>query len=1125
MAVLGRAVAAALFCLASFGTISSAQAAVENHVFEPVRSLTGICSTSTADPVPDPGLCPGVAGVDHPSAAFTRPNGVATDSFGDIYVASFGKSTEGGKEGRIDIFNPEGFFISEFKDSHGPLQIAVDSDGNLYIHEKEQVVGGTTQLVRCPPMAPYEPEEEEIHYERASCALVQGENGPPATMLSSSGVSINPANDHVFLDYGNFIAEFGSAVEGNPLLNSSIGLGTLENGNFVAVDATAERIYASDSPSPNLTPSSVRVFELGGTHALLETITGCEGTFSTPQGELQLATEEETGHFFIADMEKGRVYEFDENYNCIATIEHKLQPAGPSAIAVDNSPTSPNQGYLFVTSGESGVGHSYAFEPVTVLLPPEITSLSVGEVDETEAELRATIDSGGAEATYAIEYMTRQAFEESGETFTGAVLAAEGTIPPNTEGFEATAAAAGLEPGTEYVFRARVESSLGPDEELGAFGTFPEVGSLGQPCPNEALRTGASALLPDCRAYELVTPADTNGHPPKGAGFTGVFFNSPWASPQGDAASFVIEGGSLPGFEGTGSFNGENYVTHRTASGWQTQIAGPDGSESQVGLPGSPSPDQGYNFWATSPGDEGSAAVEGEGTTYVRYPDGHSALIGRGSEGTEIDATGLGISEGGGHIIFSSKGAFLAFGGGVIPQLEPNAPPEGTVAIYDRTADEVTHVVSLLPEEEGGGGEGKTPADGEDATFLGASPDANGIAFQIGSTIYLRLNNQTTFEVAEGATFAGVSEGGGRVFYLKGRDLFAFDTATEDTIAFSSSGDVTPVNVANGGTRAYLVSPSKLTGEEESEASPEGSFPLEGAQNLYLSEEGAFRFLGTVTDRDVEGEIVDGLGLWTQGLKLQQLARDPSRTNPAGDVFLFESRANLTGFDSGGKAQVYRYESGANTLQCLSCEPARQTPTANASLQSIALSQGAPEPFSARALLTNLTPEGNRAFFQSPAPLVAADSDSLQDVYEWEEDGTGSCDKAGGCTYLISSPHSERPEYLYGMSTSGDDVFFSTEDQLLPADTGATASIYDARVGGGFAEGGSGEPCAGEGCRPTITPPPIFPGPEPSGDGNVPATKKPKPCPKGKHRVKRHGKRVCVKNHKKHHHKSGRAGR
>jgi len=121
--------------------------------------------------------------------------------------------------------------------------------------------------------------------------------------------------------------------------------------------------------------------------------------------------------------------------------------------------------------------------------------------------------------------------------------------------------------------------------------------------------------------------------------------------------------------------------------------------------------------------------------------------------------------------------------------------------------------------------------------------------------------------------------------------------------------------------------------------------------------------------------------------------------------------------------------------------------------------------------------------------------------------------------YLITSGHSASPDYLFAMSQSGNDLFFRTADILLPRDAESTLSLYDARVGGGFPEPQEEIPCtANDTCHPTPTPPPQLqtPGEQTPSGGNVPPPKK-KVCPKGKHKAKRHGKTVCVKNHKKHH--------
>ena len=51
----------------------------------------------------------------------------------------------------------------------------------------------------------------------------------------------------------------------------------------------------------------------------------------------------------------------------------------------------------------------------------------------------------------------------------------------------------------------------GSDGAEGTFSTFPAPAAPKTDCPNQAFRTGVSAPLPDCRAYEMVSPVDKGG--------------------------------------------------------------------------------------------------------------------------------------------------------------------------------------------------------------------------------------------------------------------------------------------------------------------------------------------------------------------------------------------------------------------------------------------------------------------------------------------------------------------------------------------------------------------------------------------------------------------------------------
>jgi hypothetical protein len=1081
-----------VLAIALIGATSSAQAA-STYTLDPVLSLTGSCKTTSKDPVQDPG-CPG--GV-HPPKSFESPRGVTTDSYGDIYVSTFKEFK--GAEGRIDVFSPEGFFITEVAEPEGPKDIVVDGKGYLYVYET-----AGSRIVRFKPSV-YEPEAEKITYGNSS-VMVTG-----AGLLNS--LAITPSNNHLFVKRAKSVTEFSSAEEGNAVLEEGIGSSVLSenlNGQGLAVDEAHGRIYAADS-------GKVRVFKLAPPHELLMTVEES----SLPEGGAltaftSIAADETTGNFFISDGSSSKeIYEFDENGEFVTTVESGFPPIAGSEVAVDNGPLSPNSGfnspegagYLFATS-EEGVGINFAFEPPISLCSPEVESISFANVSEEDAELQATINPCQGETQYTFEYTTRESFEA--EKFEGAVIAGEGSIPAGKFGVEVAAPATGLAPETAYVFRVVAENEVGEAKAEGSFITYPAPESI-EPCPNDSTRAGLSALLPDCRAYELVTPPDTNARTPRGIStFAGTYFTTREASPGGNEVSFTTEGGAIPGYEGTGSLLGDPYLATRGSSGWGTASAGPNGVDSFAPVLGSTSPDQGFSFWDSGP--RGSAAIEGRETAYLRYPDGHSEIVGRGSIGTDQVALGEMISENGSHVVFESVNDPKR--GHPAVQLEPNAPPGGTQAVYDRTVDaltgeEETHVISLLPGNV-------TPPAGQDAGYEGASLDGKGIAFVSGKKLYLRHDNQETYEIGEGATFAGVAEGGARIFYVKGGDLFAFDAESEETIRFSEGGDVTPVNVAAGGTAAYFVSPGVLTGAEEN---PNGDTAQPGEENLYLSREGAISFVGTVTKGDVEA---GGLGSWTSvvgavGGNAGRLGRDPSRATPDGNALLFESRADLSGYDPEGHAEIYRYDSVSDELDCLSCNPTQAPAIGEASLQSNLLGFGEDEPFSDYVLVGNLRADGRRAFFQSSEQLVARDTDRLQDVYEWEAQGVGSCERPQGCLYLISSGRSSRVNYLYAVSDSGDNVFFRTTDLLVPADTDSTPSIYDARVDGGFIE--EPETCQiGQDCGGTVTPGPSLAGPASEALGPPDNFVPPKKCPKGKSKVTKNGKTSCVKKHHKRKH-------
>jgi hypothetical protein len=733
-------------------------------------------------------------------------------------------------------------------------------------------------------------------------------------------------------------------------------------------------------------------------------------------------------------------------------------------------------------------------------------------VSESEATLEAKVNPEGFDTTYHFEYVTQAQFDES--KYAEAISTPEEDAGAASSFGSVSAAISGLSPGTAYRFRAVASNckareteakclTIGEgkaDEEGTGFATYPTPPQ--QSCPNEALRTGPSAALPDCRAYELVTPAQTNGRIPTMSelGNTNTNnFETDLASADGESLSFGVEGGTLAGSEG-GGFH-DTFVARRGPGGWQSEFSGLRGSETTEPYIGSISPDNRYSFWFA--GHIGAVSLA-EGS-YLRGPGGVVEPIGVGSLGTDPQAVGRLITAGASHVIFTSN-----------QKLEPEAVESGTT-IYDRAVGGPTQVLSLLPTEE--------PAA---AQFLGASADGSSVAFETGGTLYLRRAGATQKVAAGSTVFGGLSADGGRLTYLvptatpknlppRG-EIFSYDAASGKATPVGGGNEAILVNVSADGSHVFFVTPKEGPGEYDLRVWDAGTE--------------AIGSIATVDERDVLGEaipdvlekVTDGLGLWAGYVQAPEKrayngpGADPSRSTADGGTFLFESHANLGPYPNKGHAEVYRY-SEEDGLSCLSCDPSGVPARSDARLQGPnALFLRSLPPVNALAHLSNLSADGKKAFFQSAEALVPADNDGRIDVYEWEAEGKGGCALPAGCLSLISSPHSGADEYLYAVTPSGHDVFIETADALLPSDPDGGNSIYDARAEGGFAEAAAAPgPCQGtDACR-SPSPPPALPatlgGPFP---GQNAGPTKGKRCPKGKHKAKGHGKSRCTKKPPRH---------
>ena len=811
---------------------------------------------------------------------------------------------------------------------------------------------------------------------------------------------------------------------------------------------------------------------------------------------------------------------------CVPGLAEIGKGGAPVAVHADITGIEPEATrYRFRLVAENKYGGS---EPTGLFGPPVLGAVSALP-GYNEATLRAQLDPSGLTTRYHFDFVTRAHFEAEGFAHEASTPSVE--VPPGDGSVEVEVPVTELAEGTEYRFRIVAENEAttveGPQPDPGRLVTLERAQP--QSCENADYRTGRSVNLPDCRAYELVTPADTRGLTPEAALTITRQFNDRMVAADGERLSFFVNG-TLPGFDGNGILDG--YRAQRgdgahPAGGWSSQLFSPTYEDAAVSFEAQSSQegvasDQGYSFWNVNP-------LEGilEKGTYLRTPSGFE-LLGRGSLGTDLAATSDYVASGGAHVIFSSNA-----------HLEEAAAPAPKVAIYDRSAGSPVAQVVSLPSAGASVGT-QTEFGTKDATFVGATEDGSAVAFKLGGGLYVRRGGEETIAVAAAPnTFAGISEDGRQVFYASANvfgdsptpaGLYVCDVSVGDCSGAGKAHEPTEIapnsryiNVSSDGSHVYFTSTEVL--DDELDGTP-------GANNLYVWDEasGGIRFIAVLDPQDfaVKGfqGLHDNLVRWTDAISPEGRALSTTRSTSTGSVLVFQTHAKLTSYDNteataaacgdpekaGDRCiEVYRYDVGAATgeqLTCLSCDPTDSPPSGDALLQELRTGSTV----TSNTLIPNVTDNGGAVFFQSEGPLLPEDANDVQDVYEWQAKGAGGCKRLGGCLALISSGQGDQNSILYAMTSDGHDVFFTTLEKLHGADITGSPSIYDARVNGGVPDPPVPAPCQGDACQGRGTPAPLLLPPTSTGSGN--GNFKPgstRPCPKGKRKVRHNGKVRCVK--------------
>jgi hypothetical protein len=672
---------------------------------------------------------------------------------------------------------------------------------------------------------------------------------------------------------------------------------------------------------------------------------------------------------------------------------------------------------------------------------PQVGNLNSRNLQATSAELIGEVNPRYGETTWYFEWGLTAGY--GNRTPVGGAAAGAGNSP-----IPVAAQITELTSGATYHFRLvatnQYGTSVSPDQ---TFGFYPPN------CPNAQLRQETRAnSLPDCRAYELVSPSFAQG---------AIIF--PLGGPPAPLATspsklaYSAAFGTFP--EETGDPQntlGDLYVSTRTDSGWYqkfiglpitttTLMGGPPRdheenfiqwqfgpSRTQMGTQSDPSLSRiaDYNlgnptiFEQKAPNQPSNAPYiwnTSTGGFLERWPSN----LGQIANGDKF----VGIPEASpdfNHFVFQSNIVFADGGigvgrtigccdGGGYPQVPPASIYDdnlqtGQVRLASVKADNKTTFEGYVYNISENGShivmaeERSTPA-----TFY-EPPGVNDLT-DVKGPFYIRVDANRTYEIGAGhkLTFVGATSDGKTVYFRSAEQLSPEDTdQSTDLYAWNESEP----------NHLKLISLGSYGEAGDTDAC--GGITWNGGQcNIEVID--FIKYCG------VKGKISEGFSGGQGG----NCSSDQAIASKSGDIYFISPEALIAGKGEAGQANLYLWREG--TLRLVAALNPKPVCT------NLELSSSCSTGPVARM---QVTPDGSRMAFVVTSQITGYNNVGKTEMYTYQpETGRIIC---ASCRPDGQPPNGDVLASQNGLFQTYDGrVFFSTEDPLVPRDTNEVEDVYE----------------------------------------------------------------------------------